>query len=55
MPDYLGGNDEEGVDDRRSLYAAESEYLTLRDSDHMTIGLQYAWDIARRIRTRKGA
>jgi len=49
MPDYLGTHHEKGIDDRRGLYAAKSEYATLRDCDHMTIGLQGAWDMARKV------
>jgi hypothetical protein len=44
-------NDVKAIDDRRGLYTVESDYLTLSDCDHMTIGFVKAWDIARKIRS----
>lgn len=51
-PDYIDPNSEDGVDDRRGLYTVGSEHVTLRECDHFTIGMQCAWDIARRLRVR---
>ena len=49
-PVYINSLDEEGIDDRRSLYTAESECSSLLDAEHMTLGVQHVWDIVRKIR-----
>merc|ERR1740121_1726802 len=40
------------LNDRRGLYSITSDLYFMRDAQHDTLGLEHAWDIARRIRVR---
>merc|ERR1712032_1397085 len=40
------------ISQRRALYTSTADVYVLPDTDHVSLGQDHAWDIARRIRVR---